>query len=35
MCTSVESILAVVDVDAVSSPVVIHLSMCVLVFNQH
>ena len=35
MCASVESTLAGVVVDAVSSPVVIHLLMCVLVLNQH
>ena len=34
MCASVESTLAGVDVDAVSGPVVTHLFMCVLVFNQ-
>ena len=35
MCASVESTLAVVDVDVVSGPVVIYLLMCVLVLNQH
>ena len=35
MCASVESTLAGVDVDAVSSPIVIHLLMCALVLNQH
>ena len=35
MCASVEPTLAVVDVDAVSSPVEIHLLVCVLVLNQH
>ena len=35
VCTSVESTLAGVDVDAVSGPVVIHLLMCVQVLNQH
>ena len=35
VCAGVESTLASVDVDAVSSPVVIHLLMCVLVLNQH
>ena len=35
MCASVESTLAGVDVDAVSSPVVIYLMMCVLGLNQH
>ena len=35
MCASVESTLAGADVDAVSSPVVIYLLVCVLVLNQH
>ena len=35
MCASVESTLAGVDVDTVSSPVVTHLLMYVLVLNQH
>ena len=35
MCASVESTLAGVDVDAVSVPVVIYLSMCALVLNLH
>ena len=35
MCAGVESTLAGVDVDDVSSPVVIHLLKCVLVLNQH
>ena len=35
MCAGVESTLAGVDVDADSGPVVIHLLIYVLVFNQH
>ena len=35
MCAGVESTLAGVDIDVVSSPVVTHLLMCVLGLNQH